>query len=270
MRTIFFTLVSLFTLFTLHSLVSQATAAVDHSPWDRLLNTHVRVLDQGRATQVDYSGFSRDRQQLTAYLHQLQGLSREAFEHLSAPEQLAFLINAYNAWTVELILSRYPDLRSIRELGSFFQSPWKKAFIPLLGKKRSLDEIEHELIRGNGRYREPRIHFAVNCASIGCPALQAAAYQGARLEEQLEESTRLFLQDRSRNRFRQGILELSAIFRWYRSDFEQGWRGADSLGQFLALYASELGLSPGEQSRLAAGELPLRFLDYDWHLNDTP
>lgn len=153
---------------------------------------------------------------------------------------------------------------------SLFQSPWKKRFIPLLGETRSLDDIEHGLIRGFGRYGEPRIHFAVNCASIGCPALRPEAYVGARLDDQLEDATRRFLADRTRNRFENGTLEVSSIFKWYRDDFEQGWRGTTSLGGFLARYGNDLGLPPQTTTRLAAGQLDIPFLDYNWALNRTP
>jgi hypothetical protein len=137
----------------------------------------------------------------------------------------------------------------------------------LLGKERTLDEIEHELIRGSGRYRDPRLHFAVNCASIGCPALRGEAYDGARLEAQLDEQARRFLSDRSRNRLEGGTLHVSPIFKWYRGDFEQGWRGANTLGAFLALYADAIGLIPAQAQALREGTLPIEFLDYDWRLN---
>lgn len=182
-------------------------------------------------------------------------------------QKLAFLINACNGWTVELILTRYPDLESIKDLGSLFQSPWKKKFFFLLGEKRSLDDIEHGLIRGSGRYNDPRIHFAVNCASIGCPALKNQAYRGDILEEQLEEATRLFLSDKSRNRLRNRELQISSIFKWYREDFERGWRGAITLAQFLALYKDNLGLSKTEADTLIADKLSITFLDYNWNLD---
>jgi hypothetical protein len=179
------------------------------------------------------------------------------------------LINAYNAWTVELILTQYPGLESIKDLGSLFKSPWGKKFIPLLGEKRSLDDIEHNLIRGSGRYNDPRIHFAVNCASIGCPALKNQAYREDILEKQLEEATALFLSDKSRNRLSDGELQISSIFKWYREDFERGWRGAATLPQFLALYKDSLGLGNAGTGKLAAGNFAIRFLDYDWKLNST-
>ena len=139
-----------------------------------------------------------------------------------------------------MILTKCPDLESIKDLGSFFQSPWGKSFIPLLGGTRSLDDIEHGLIRGSGRYKDPRVHFAANCASIGCPSLRAEAYVGDRLDEQLEDAARSFLRDRSRNRLDEGELKVSSIFKWYRNDFEKGWRGKHSLAQFLAGYADSL------------------------------
>jgi hypothetical protein len=249
--------------------VSADATSFDHTQWDTLLKNNVEVLEGGKATRVDYQAMTKKRQVLTDYLDRLSKISREQFDSWPKEEQLAFLINAYNAWTVELILTKYPDLESIKDLGSFFQSPWKKKFIPLLGEKRSLDDIEHGLIRGSGRYNEPRIHFAVNCASIGCPDLKKQAYRGDILEEQLEEATVLFLSDKSRNRFSDGELQISSVFKWYREDFERGWRGAATLPQFLALYKDSLGLGDAEAGKLAAGNIAIRFLDYDWKLNST-
>jgi len=243
--------------------------AYDHDIWNVLLDRHVQALDGGKVTAVDYRGMADDREMLAEYLQQLAGVSQKQFDALPRDDQLAFLINAYNAWTVELILTGYPDIDSIKDLGSFFQSPWKKEFADLLGEKRTLDEIEHDLIRGSGRYHEPRIHFAVNCASIGCPALKKDAYQAGVLEAQLEEATSLFLADQSRNRLIDDTLEISSIFKWYREDFESGWRGADTLPQFLALYRDSLGLSDAETARLVAGDIDIEFLDYDWSLNST-
>ena len=134
-------------------------------------------------------------------------------------------------------------------------------------KKRSLDDIEHGLIRGSGRYGDPRIHFAVNCASIGCPALRNEAYRGAELERQLEQQTQRFLADRSRNRWQSDSLQLSSIFKWYRADFEAGWRGARSLGQFLALYADSLNATPEQHKALLNDRIEMDFLKYDWGLN---
>lgn len=241
--------------------------SVDHESWDSLLVKHVAPINQGKSTGVDYSGFKQDRNILKAYLTSLSSLSDSDFQTLSKDQQLAFLINAYNAWTIELILTAYPDLESIRDLGSFFRSPWKKDFIPLLGKTRSLDDIEHNLIRGTDRYSDARIHFAVNCASIGCPSLRAEAFVGEKLDAQLEKQTKLFLADETRNRFDDNELQVSSIFKWYREDFEKGWSGYNSLEGFFNQYADILGLSQSQQAELKAGDIDIEFLDYDWRLN---
>lgn len=246
-----------------------ARAEFSHQLWDDLLQRHVRVQDSGRATQVDYRGMAADREQLSRYLASLETVGRQEFDGWPTKRQLAFLINAYNAWTVQLILGRYPDLKSIKDLGSVFRSPWKQVFIPLLGEQRSLDDIEHGLIRGSGRYHEPRIHFAVNCASIGCPALINRAYGEDQLDRQLEEATKLFLADRNRNRLEGSKLVVSSIFKWYREDFERGWRGATTLGAFLALYADSLGLDGKTAEATRGGTIEIDFLEYDWRLNDV-
>jgi hypothetical protein len=249
---------------------SAQAAVFDHEPWNDLLQRHVVVLRAGQATQLDYTGMAHDHAQLKKYLAATSAVSPAQFDRWSASDQLAFLINAYNAWTVDLVLQGYPKIASIRDLGSLLQSPWKKRFVPLLGSTRSLDDIEHSLIGGSGRYREPRAHFALNCASIGCPALRPEAYVGAQLDTQLESATRRFLSDRSRNRYDGDTLEVSSIFRWYREDFMAGWRGARSLGAFLALYGDVLGLDLLQRQRLAQSEIEIGFLEYDWRLNRTP
>ncbi len=240
---------------------------MDHASWDSLLKAHVTPIRNGQSTEVDYAGFAADRGRLRQYLANVSAVSPAEFERWGRPSQLAFLINAYNAYTVELVLTGYPDIESIKDLGTLLRSPWKKRFIPLLGETRSLDDIEHGLIRESGRYAEPRIHFAVNCASIGCPALRAEAFIAERLDAQLQEATRSFLADRTRNRLEGNTLHVSSIFKWYRSDFEKGWRGAHTLPEFLALYRKALDLDEGAAIRLKAGAIDIDFLDYDWRLN---
>jgi hypothetical protein len=246
---------------------SAQAAGFDHAVWDGLLQRH--VVAQGQSTQVDYAGMARERARLKTYLDALAAVRSGEFDRWPKAERLAFLINAYNAWTVELVLTRYPDLRSIKDLGGVFSSPWKKRFIPLLGQTRSLDDIEHGLIRAEGAYEELRIHFAVNCASVGCPALRNEAYVGDRIDAQLEDATRRFLADRSRNRFNPATqrLEVSKIFNWYRQDFERGWGGHTRLSQFFARYADVLADTEAARQLLRAGEARLTYLDYDWALN---
>jgi len=241
-----------------------------HEPWSVLVRTCVVELPHSAGTAADYACFASRRAQLAAYLDALSSVSTDAFETWGEARRLAFLINAYNAWTVDLILGAWPELDSIRDLGSLLRSPWQKSFIPLLGEKRSLDDIEHGMIRAPGRYDEPRIHFAVNCASVGCPALRREAYGEEALDAQLEDQTRRFLADRERNRLTPGGLEVSPLFKWYREDFEAGWRGIHSLNAFLASYGDALGLDASQREALQAGEVNIDFLDYDWSLNQRP
>lgn len=234
-----------------------------HEQWDALLHKHIKAVNQGASTAVDYRGFSEDKSELNHYLASLSAVTEAEYQAWSKDKQLAFLINSYNAFTVSLILTQYPDLKSIKDLGSLFSSPWSKDFVTLLGEKRSLDDIEHGLIREPGVFDEPRIHFAVNCASIGCPALRAEAYQEQRLSAQLEAQTQAFLSDSSRNYVAGNTLNLSSIFKWYGQDFETK---SGSLQAFLADYAEPLG---AQVTTLKAQEYTVRFLDYDWRLNSV-
>jgi hypothetical protein len=242
-----------------------------HTAWTALLRKHVRMLRAGQATQVAYAGFAADRTALRAYLDSLLAVTPTVFGGWSPAERQAFLINAYNAFTVELILTRYPDLKSIKDLGSLFSSPWKPKWIPLLGTEVSLDDIEHAMLRKRGDYDDPRVHFAVNCASIGCPALREEAFVAARLDAQMDEQTLRFMSDRTRNRFnaQRGRLELSKIFDWYGEDFRLGHRGIASLPAFAARYADQLADASADRERIRAGGVDIAFTDYDWTLNDA-
>ena len=237
-----------------------------HAAWSALLKKHVVLVDGGKASQVRYAEFARDRAALKAYLDRLSAVAEADFRGWTKPQQMAFLINAYNGYTVELILANYP-LKSIKDIGSdLFNNRWKKKFFRLFGRDSYLDRIEHERLRKPGAYDEPRLHFAVNCASIGCPMLREEAYVAERLEAQLEEQARRFLSDRSRNRFvggpNGGRLEVSKIFDWFKEDFGVRER-------FFAKYAAQLADGAGQQKLVADGRAPISFLDYDWSLNDA-
>ncbi|MGH2359399.1 MAG: DUF547 domain-containing protein [bacterium] len=259
---------SLLLAVVLSCLAPLGNAAFDHShsQWDALLKKHVESVSNAQATWVDYRGFAADRSALKDYLAALSAVSSPQYDAWTRPQKLAFLINAYNAFTVELILTEYPHLKSIRDLGSFLRSPWKKRFFTLLGGQRSLDEIEHGIIRAPGAFDEPRIHMAVNCASIGCPALRTEAYVAERLDSQLEDAVTAFLSDRSRNRASADALSVSKLFDWYGADFE---RQAGSVAKWLARYADRLADDPSLRTMIAEAKLRVRFLDYDWALNDT-
>ena len=250
----------------------------DHQAWSTLLRKHVVLIDGGKASQVRYAGFAQDRGALKAYLGALSRVSATEFSGWSKAQQMAFLINAYNAFTVEKILTRYPKLKSIRDFGTIFGNPFKDRFFTLLGREFSLDMIEHETLRKPGSYDEPRVHFAVNCASIGCPMLREEAYVASRLESQLEEQTRRFLSDRSRNRYnaQDNALEVSEIFKWFSTDWSSGYRGFDGKGtpmqsreQFFAKYAALLADAPAQQQMITERRAAIRHLDYDWTLNDV-
>jgi len=249
-------------------LASMASYAdFNHSAWDSLLNKNVTMTNGGKASVVNYNAMKADQAKLDSYLAAIGKVSQAQFNRWSKDEQLAFLINVYNAGTVDLVLTKYPNIKSIKDIGGIFSSPWKQDFVTVLGKKRSLDDIEHNLIRGSGLYNEPRIHFAVNCASIGCPALLDDAYTGSKLDKQLEQVTSKFLADSSRNRLKGNTLEVSPIFKWYKEDFESNWRGTKDLEGFLARYNSSLGLNKSQTADLKNGKTKISYTDYNWNLN---
>jgi hypothetical protein len=242
-----------------------------HGAWDTLLQKHVRLISDGRASQVDYAGFAQDRAALKRYLDALSAVTPAQYAGWSKAQQFAFLANAYNAFTIEKILTRYPNLKSIRDFGSVFGNPWKDRFFTLLGKPQHLDGIEHETMRAPGAFDDPRVHVAVNCASIGCPMLLNRALVADRLDAQLDDLMQRFLSDRTRNRYnpQTKTLELSRIFDWYGKDFEKGHRGFASVADVGARYADVLADALADRAALRAKSVPLSFLEYDWALNDV-
>lgn len=247
---------------------SVSFANFDHQAFDQLLKKHVVSFKSGQVTQVKYEQLklSTEHHRLRTYLKKMERIKKSEFDAWSKAEQMTFLINAYNAWTIELILSKYPDLSSIRELGTIIQTPWKKKFIPLLGKNYSLDEIEDQL----RDYNDPRIHFAVNCASIGCPALRPEAFQASKLDQQLEQATHLFLSDKKRNYIENNTIYISSIFKWYKKDFETGWKQTHNVSQFLSIYPKALSLNAVQTNALKQQKIKIKHLDYDWRLNKAP
>jgi len=232
-----------------------------HAAWSALLKKHVVLISDGRASQRDYAGMAKDHAALEAYLQALSGVPQVAFERWPKAQRMAFLINAYNAFTVEKILKRYPDIESIWDFGKIFGNPFKDEFFSLFGRPFSLDGIEHGML-----------------ASIGCPMLREEAYVAARLDAQLEEQAVRFLSDRSRNRYdpAQGALAVSKIFDWFKEDWQRGYRGFDgktppiaSRAEYFARYAALLADAPADQARIREGRAPLGFLEYDWRLNDV-
>lgn len=247
-------------------MISNTVFAFDHgyAAYGKLLEAHVRWSPGGHASTVDYAGLKRQKTALDGVLRDFSAVTPQDFARWSREQQMAFLINAYNAYTLDLVLGRYPDLKSIRDLGSLLSSPWKKPFFTLLGGQRTLDWVEHEQLRP--RYRDARVHFAVNCASIGCPALRPEPFRAEELGAQLDDQQRRFLTDRARNRFHadRGVLALSMIFKWYGEDFDADGRG---LKGWLSRKADLLTEDQAARSRIASGDISLDYLSYDWLLN---
>lgn len=249
------------------SLITATPAvAFDHRyvEYEALLQRHVRWIADGHSTAVDYAGLKQDRMALASVSKALTAVPRAEFERWNRHQRMAFLINAYNAFTLELILTRYPDLKSIRDLGTLLRSPWKQSFFGLLGEPRTLDWIEHEQLRPV--YGDARVHFGINCASVGCPALRPEAFVADKMDAQLDDQMRRFLGDRTRNRFNaaDGVLSVSAIFKWFAEDFDSAGGG---LHAWLSARAEMLATKEADRARLRRGDFELRHLSYDWSLN---
>jgi hypothetical protein len=204
---------------------------------------------------VDYKGFQKDSLALQQYLNLLTQNPPDE-NRWTEEEQLAYWINLYNAFTIKLVIDHYP-LSGIKDIGSviqipFVNSPWDIRFIEIENKKYDLNYIEHDILRKN--FDEPRIHFAINCASFSCPKLRTEAYTANRLELQLQEQTLEFINDRERNNISKDKAEVSKIFDWFKPDFTKN----GSLIDFLNKYASQ---SINEDAKIS-------FLEYDWSLNE--
>ncbi|MGE0634151.1 MAG: DUF547 domain-containing protein [Pseudobdellovibrionaceae bacterium] len=225
------------------------------------------VIVEGPASYVDYGTLKRNRRDFDLYVGSLETVTGSEFSGLSEQERLAFLINAYNAITIKLILDNYPvasikDIKVPFNLKNPTRSPWKYEFFRLFMEDRTLDDIEHGIVRK--KFNEPRIHFALVCASKGCPALKNEAFVADRLNEQLEDAARTFLKDKTRNRFEptEKTLYLSSIFKWYGSDFEKNG------GSIKGFVSSRMAATPEEAKAIRDPSVKIKFLDYDWSLND--
>ncbi|TGL20828.1 DUF547 domain-containing protein [Leptospira yanagawae] len=225
-----------------------------HNVWDSLLKKHVK---NGLVT---YKGLNSEVTILNGYLNQLTKVSDAEYQSFTEKEKMSFLINAYNAFTVKLILDHYP-VESITDIGSPFSKinlargiPWKKEFFQLLGKSRHLDWIEHEKLRKE--FNEPRIHFAIVCASIGCPILQSEAYTSTNLEKQLQTAKLVFLKNPKKNSYDKNTntLYLSKIFNWFQPDFTK----KSSLIQFVQDGFDET-IKP---------DAKIIYNEYNWDLNE--
>ncbi|MDC3132907.1 DUF547 domain-containing protein [Flavobacteriaceae bacterium] len=208
-----------------------------HFRWQQQLEAFVSA-----DGNVDYKGWKNQEQELEAYIGTLEQFTPAAY--WSKEEILAYWINAYNALTVQLILKNYP-LKSIRDI----KDPWDTPCFFLSDKKYSLGNIEHDILR---KMDEPRIHFAINCASTSCPKLQREAFMPRKMEVQLENATKAFVMDQSKNKISKEELKLSRIFLWFGKDF--GSKAARLT--FISRYSGVDLKNP-----------TIEYLSYDWSLN---
>ena len=236
-------------------------AAFDHSyaNWNKALNEV--VVSSGAASKVRYKTLSKNAMSLNTYIKEMQRLTAKEFEAFTVDQKKAFWINAYNAYTIKLVADHYP-IKSIKDIGSLLQNTWKIKFIILFGKTINLDHIEHEILRKE--FPDARIHFALNCASIGCPKLRSEAYVAEKLNDQLNEQARIFLQDTTRNRIdiEKKVIYLSKIFSWFKEDFT---RDQKTVVQFVAPWITE---DIKLREELVTLNFSIDYLDYDWALND--
>lgn len=203
-----------------------------HETWDALLKKWV-----DSRGMVNYQGFLQDHKQLQAYLQQLQTNAPDE-KKWSKEEQLAYWINAYNAYTIELVLRNYPlesikDVKLGQQMPFVTASPWDLKFIKAGGRELSLNNIEHNIIRP--AFKEPRIHFALVCAARSCPKLRQEAYVAERLDAQLADQARSFLLDHDKNDVRSNKLELSKLFDWYQSDFTEGRTLQEAISEYSGM-----------------------------------
>lgn len=215
-------------------------AKVDHSQWNTLLRKYV---DQ--EGMVDYSGFKKDREKLDQYLKMLSNQKPDG--NWSKNELLAYYINLYNAYTVDLILRNYP-LESIKDING----AWTKEFVSIGDKEISLGAIENSLLR---KMDEPRIHFAINCASISCPKLMNEAYTAEKMEQQLDKATKEFINS-NKNDISASSAKLSSIFDWYKGDFTENGK---TITEYVNQYA---------KTKINNGA-SISYKDYNWKLNEA-
>ncbi|WP_204343972.1 DUF547 domain-containing protein [Psychroserpens algicola] len=218
---------------------STTEALLDHSSWDALLKIYV-----AKNGDVDYKGFQSDAQKLDEYINYLA--SKVPTNNWSLNEQLAYFINVYNANTIKLIIDNYPT-KSIKDISN----PWMKNRLKIGDEDYSLADIENGILR---KMNEPRIHFAINCASYSCPKLLNTAYTTDNVQELMERATKEFINNSEKNKLSAMQPKLSEIFKWYKSDFTENGSLIDYINQYaetkISAYAN------------------IDYIDYDWNLNE--
>lgn len=210
--------------------------------------------------KVDYAKLKADPVELDAYLKEIAAVPATDFARWAEADRLALLINLYNAQTLRLIINHHP-LKSIRDIGTLPGAAWRELIVRQGGQIMTLSHLENKVIRVD--YSEPRIHFALVCAAVGCPPLRGEPYVGAHLNAQLDEQTRVFLAETEKNRFdaATGTLHLSPIFKWYDKDFT---KPAGSLAAYVKPFLPE----PQRDAMTNTAKVKVKFTDYDWALNE--
>ncbi len=242
MKNIFLSIIYVFI-----TMVCFSQKAPSHQQWDKLLKKYVNT-----SGLVNYKGFLKDKSELDEYLKLLTNNAPQSTWNQN--EQKAFWINAYNAFTVSLILQKYP-VKSIKDIaGKIYKinTPWDIKFINIGGKTYDLNNIEHGILRK--KFDDPRIHFALVCAAMSCPRLRNEAYTGAKLDAQLDDAGKGFLNDKSKNNITAAGAGLSKYFSWYKGDFTKN----GSLADFINKYS---------QTKITANT-KISSLDYNWSLNE--
>jgi hypothetical protein len=243
-------ILTLFLLIGAHGPTTQSRAAtVNHEIWADLLGKYITP------DGVDYSGFKKEEERVDQYLEVLENTDPEM---LPRNEQYSYYINAYNAWTIKLILSGYPGVKSIKDFGTILQSPWQKDWVRVNGKIITLDHLEHNILRP--RYKDPRVHFAINCSAASCPPLRPEPYLAQTLDLQLDDSTRSFVNDADSYRLEGNTLYISRIFKWFSEDFNE-----DALGFYLQYAEDDF----KEKLNRIKDRIKIKYLHYDWSLNDV-
>ena len=225
------------------------SSPVSHEIWDGLVKKHVTV--EG---VVDYAGFQKDSVQFNEYI-KLISSAHPNDTNWNRNERLAYWINAYNAFTVQVVMRNYPTegIKEIKKGIPFVNTVWDIKFIKIEGKTYDLNNLEHGIVRP--RFKEPRIHFALNCASIACPKLRNEAFTPERLDEQLTDQTRYFLSNPIKNNIGSEKSEISKIFQWYGVDFR---KGDNTVRKFIDKYSDV---------KITA-DTKISHKKYDWRLND--
>ena len=234
-----------------------SNAAIDHSLWGDLLERYLITGTDGINRFAYGDVTDADREVLKAYLQLLADTPISSFNR---SEQMAYWINLYNALTVEVILDHYPT-ESIRDIdispGLFSDGPWGKKLLTIENEKVALDDIEHQILRPI--WRDPRIHYAVNCASLGCPNLQPAPFDAGMLDRQLDEAAIDFVNHQRAVDIRDGEIVVSSIYRWFRDDF--GREDQEIIAHLKAYATPDLAMKLENFSSIGDDA-------YDWRLND--